>query len=109
MSRKTNIISAVVAVVIICTAVSLCAVAVIRNRDNNNPAVDSGDATGQVDTQNTEPVTIAPINPDNTGDDPDFVETAEVVIDVIDPDNRPSDTPGVVGDVSVIPGVKDGE
>lgn len=106
MSRKSNIISTVVAVVIICAAVALCAVAVIRSRDAGK---DPTDTSAQTDNHDTETVKVVPIIPPDTVVDPTVIETAEVTLDVMDRDNRPSDTPGIVGEVSVIPGVKDGE
>lgn len=118
MSRKEKIITAIVAVITIATVVGVTVFAIIRS-NNQNPDVPITDNTVVTppDSQTTKPddTDIPPIQPPKDGTDfPDDSTTApdedEIRIDVDEPvvEER-EEEPHIVGDVSIIPGVKEGD
>lgn len=90
---------------------------IIRNSNRNNPDVkppeQTTDTTDTTDTTPPDQTTpeIPPITDDGKGTDkPEDSSPADITIDVVRPKDDPhDDTPGVVGDIVIMPGIKEGE
>ena len=91
---------------------------IIRNSNRNNPDVkppeQTTDTTDTIPDQTIPDQTIPEIPPiTDSGTETDKSEDsshADITIDVVRPKDAPhDDTPGVVGDVVIMPGIKEGE
>ena len=113
MKRKTNIIiGIVIAVVTLALIVTIIVAAVKNGRQPENPVEPSTDITTSTEKPDDSDPVIPPIDSDSgtetdkTGDS----SPADITIDVVRPKDDPhDDTPGVVGDVVIMPGIKEGE
>ena len=113
MSKKTNtIISILIAVVTLALIVIIIVAAVKNGRQPENPVGPSTDITTSPEKPDDPNPVIPPIDSDS-GTETDKSEDsspADITIDVVRPKDDPhDDTPGVVGDVVIMPGIKEGE
>ena len=83
----------------------------IRNSNRHTPDVKPPEQTTDTTPPNQATPEIPPITDDGTGPDkPEDSKPADITIDVVRPKDDPhEDTPGVVGDVVIQPGIKEGE
>ena len=113
MKRKTNIIIGIVIAVVTLALIVIIIVAAVKNgKQPEGPVGHSGNVTTPIDKPNDPDPVIPPIDSDSgtetdkTGDS----SPADITIDVVRPKDDPhEDTPGVVGDVVIQPGIKEGE
>ena len=113
MSKKTNtIINILIAVITLALIVIIIVAAVKNGRQPENPVEPSTDITTPTEKPDDPDPVIPPIDSDSgtetdkTGDS----SPADITIDVVRPKDDPhEDTPGVVGDVVIQPGIKEGE
>ena len=113
MSKKTNtIISILIAIITLVLIVIIIVAAVKNGRQPENPVEPSTDITSSTEKPDDPDPVIPPIDPDS-GKGTDKSEDsshADITIDVVRPKDDPhDDTPGVVGDVVIMPGIKEGE
>ena len=113
MSKKTNtIINILIAVITLALIVSIIVAAVKNGRQPENPVEPSTDITTSTENPDDPDPVIPPIDSDSgteTGK-PEDGKSADITIDVVRPKDDPhEDTPGVVGDVVIQPGIKEGE
>ena len=113
MNKKTTTITMVIVALVtlaIVATVILFAVKIGKQpEDTVEPSTDITTPTEKPDDPN--PV-IPPIDSDSKTetDKPDDSSPADITIDVVRPKDDPhEDTPGVVGDVVIQPGIKEGE
>ncbi len=113
MKRKTNIIiGIVIAVITLALIVTIIVAAVKNGRQPENPVESSTDITTPTEKPDDPDPVIPPIDSDSgkETDNPDDSKPADITIDVVRPKDDPrDDTPGVVGDVVIMPGIKEGE
>ena len=113
MKRKTNIIiGIVIAVVTLALIVTIIVAAVKNGKQPENPVEPSTDITTPTEKPDDSDLVIPPIDSDSgtETDRPDDSSPADITIDVVRPkDDTHEDTPGVVGDVVIMPGIKEGE
>ena len=113
MKRKTNIIiGIVIAVVTLALIVTIIVAAVKNGKQPEGPVGHSGNVTTPIDKPNDPDPVIPPIDSDSgtETDNPENSSPADITIDVVRPKDDPhEDTPGVVGDVIIQPGIKEGE
>ena len=113
MSKKTNtIINILIAVITLALIVIIIVAAVKNGRQPENPVEPSTDITTPTEKPDDLDPVIPPIDSDSgTGTDkPEDGSPAGITIDVVRPKDDPhEDTPGVVGDVVIQPGIKEGE
>mgnify|MGYP000039025726 FL=1 len=113
MKRKTNIIiGIVIAVVTLALIVTIIVAAVKNGRQPENPVGPSTDITTPPEKPDDPNPVIPPIDSDSgtETDKPEDSSPADITIDVVRPKDDPhEDTPGVVGDVVIQPGIKEGE
>ena len=113
MKRKTNIIiGIVIAVVTLALIVTIIVAAVKNGRQPENPVGPSTDITTSPEKPDDPDPVIPPIDPDSgtETDKPEDSRPADITVDVVRPKDDPhEDTPGVVGDVVIQPGIKEGE
>ena len=113
MKRKTNIIiGIVIAVVTLALIVTIIVAAVKNGRQPEEPVGPSTAITTPTEKPDDPDPVIPPI--DSSGgtetDKPEDGKSADITIDVVRPRDDPhEDTPGVVGDVVIQPGIKEGE
>ena len=113
MSKKTNtIINILIAVIALALIVTIIVAAVKNGRQPENPVEPSTDITAPTEKPDDPDPVIPPIESDSgteTGK-PEDSSHADITIDVVRPKDDPhDDTPGVVGDVVIMPGIKEGE
>lgn len=113
MSKKTNtIISILIAIITLVLIVIIIVAAVKNGRQPENPVEPSTDITTPTENPDDPDPVIPPIDSDG-GTETDKSEDsspADITIDVVRPKDDPhEDTPGVVGDVVIQPGIKEGE
>ena len=113
MKRKTNIIiGIVIAVVTLALIVTIIVAAVKNGRQPEEPVGPSTAITTPTEKPDDPDPVIPPIDSDSkteTGK-PEDGKSADITIDVVRPKDDPhEDTPGVVGDVVIQPGIKEGE
>lgn len=113
MSKKTNtIISILIAIITLVLIVIIIVAAVKNGRQPENPVEPSTDITTSTEKPDDPDPVIPPIDSDSgteTGK-PEDGKSADITIDVVRPKDDPhEDTPGVVGDVVIQPGIKEGE
>ena len=113
MKRKANIIIGIVIAVVTLALIVTIIVAAVKNgkqpEDTVEPSTDITTSTEKPD--DPDPV-IPPIDSDSKTetDKPEDSSPADITIDVVRPKDDPhEDTPGVVGDVVIQPGIKEGE
>ena len=113
MKRKTNIIiGIVIAVVTLALIVTIIVAAVKNGRQPENPVEPSTDITTPTEKPDDSDPVIPPIDSDSgtETDKPEDSSPADITIDVVRPKDDPhEDTPGVVGNVVIQPGIKEGE
>ena len=113
MSKKTNtIISILIAIITLVLIVIIIVAAVKNGKQPEDPVEPSTDITTPTEKPDDPDPVIPPIDSDSgtetdkTGDS----SPADITIDVVRPKDDPhEDTPGVVGDVVIQPGIKEGE
>lgn len=113
MKRKANIIiGIVIAVVTLALIVTIIVAAVKNGKQPGEPVEPSTDITTPPEKPDDPDPVIPPIDSDSgteTGK-PEDSSPADITIDVVRPKDDPhEDTPGVVGDVVIQPGIKEGE
>lgn len=113
MSKKTNtIINILIAVITLVLIVIIIVAAVKNGKQPEGPVEPSTDITTPPEKPDDPDPVIPPIESDSgteTGK-PEDSKPADITIDVVRPkDNPHDDTPGVVGDVVIQPGIKEGE
>lgn len=113
MKRKTNIIIGIVIAVITLTLIVIIIIAAVKNgRQPEGPVESSTDITTSTEKPDDPDPVIPPIDSDSgtETDKPENGKSADITIDVVRPKDDPhEDTPGVVGDVVIMPGIKEGE
>ena len=113
MSKKTTtIINIMIAVITLALIVIIIVAAVKNGKQPEDPVEPSTDITTPTEKPDDPDPVIPPIDSDSgtetdkTGDS----SPADITIDVVRPKDDPhDDTPGVVGDVVIMPGIKEGE
>lgn len=113
MSKKTTtIINIMIAVIALALIVIIIVAAVKNGRQPENPVEPSTDITTSTEKPDDPDPVIPPIDSDSgtETDKPENGKSADITIDVVRPKDDPhEDTPGVVGDVVIQPGIKEGE
>ena len=113
MSKKTTtIINILIAVITLALIVIIIVAAVKNGRQPENPVEPSTDITTPTEKPDDPNPVIPPIDSDSKTetDKPEDSSPADITIDVVRPKDDPhEDTPGVVGDVVIQPGIKEGE
>ena len=113
MSKKTNtIINILIAVITLVLIVIIIVAAVKNGRQPEGPVESSTDITTSTEKPDDPDPVIPPIDSDSKTetDKPEDSSPADITIDVVRPKDAPhNDTPGVVGDVVIMPGIKEGE
>ena len=113
MNKKTNTITMVVVALVTLAIVATVIIFAVKNgRQPENPVEPSTDITTSTEKPDDPDPVIPPIDSDS-GTETDKSEDsshADITIDVVRPKDDPhEDTPGVVGDVVIMPGIKEGE
>lgn len=102
----------VVALVTLAIVATVIIFAVKNGRQPEGPVESSTDITTSTEKPDDPDPVIPPIDSDS-GTETDKSEDsshADITIDVVRPKDAPhNDTPGVVGDVVIMPGIKEGE
>ena len=113
MKRKTNIIIGIVIAVVTFALIVIIIVAAVKNGRKPEESVEpSTDITTSTEKPDDPDPVIPPIDSDSgtETDKPEDSSPADITIDVVRPKDDPhEDTPGVVGDVVIQPGIKEGE
>ena len=113
MKRKANIIiGIVIAVVTLALIVTIIVAAVKNGRQPEEPVGPSTAITTPTEKPDDPDPVIPPIDSSSgtETDKPEDGKSADITIDVVRPRDDPhEDTPGVVGDVVIQPGIKEGE
>ena len=113
MSKKTNtIISILIAIITLVLIVIIIVAAVKNGRQPENLVGPSTDITTPPEKPDDPDPVIPPIDSDGgtETDKPEDSSPADITVDVVRPKDDPhEDTPGVVGDVVIQPGIKEGE
>ena len=113
MKKKNNVMMVAVIAITLLMIGCVIVMGIIRNSNRNNPDVKPPEQT--TDTTDTIPDQTTPEIPPITDsktetDKPEDRSPADITIDVVRPKDDPhEDTPGVVGDVVIQPGIKEGE
>lgn len=114
MKKKNNVMMIAVIAITLLMIGCVIVMGIIRNSNRNNPDVkppeQTTDTTDTIPPDQTTPE-IPPITDDGKEtDNPDDSKPVDITIDVVRPKDDPhDDTPGVVGDVVIMPGIKEGE
>ena len=113
MKRKTNIIIGIVIAVVTLALIVTIIVAAVKNGKQPEDTVEPSTVitTPTEKPDDPDPV-IPPIDSDDgtETDKPEDSSPADITVDVVRPKDDPhEDTPGVVGDVVIQPGIKEGE
>ena len=113
MNKKTTTITMVIVALVTLAIVATVIIFAVKNgkqpEDTVEPSTDITTPPEKPDDPN--PV-IPPIDSDSgtETDKPEDGKSADITIDVVRPKDDPhEDTPGVVGDVVIQPGIKEGE
>ena len=102
----------IVALVTLAIVATVIIFAVKNGRQPENPVEPSTDITTPTEKPDDPDPVIPPIDSDSgtETDKPEDSSPADITIDVVRPRDDPhEDTPGVVGDVVIQPGIKEGE
>ena len=113
MKKKNNVMMVAVIAITLLMIGCVIVMGIIRNSNRNNPDVkppeqttDTADTTPDQTTPEIPPITDSGTETDKSEDS----SLADITIDVVRPKDDPhEDTPGVVGDVVIMPGIKEGE
>lgn len=113
MNKKTTTITMVVVALVTLAVVATVIIFAVKNgKQPDGPVEPSTDITTPTEKPDDPDPVIPPIDSDSgtetdkTGDS----SPADITIDVVRPKDDPhEDTPGVVGDVVIQPGIKEGE
>ena len=112
MNKKTNTITMVVVALVTLAIVATVIIFAVKNgRQPEGPVESSTDITTSTEKPDDPDPVIPPIDSDSgkETDNPDDSKPADITIDVVRPKDDPhDDTPGVVGDVVIMPGIKEG-
>ena len=113
MNKKTTTITMVVVALVTLAIVATVIIFAVKNgRQPEGPVESSTDITTSTEKPDDPDPVIPPIDSDSgtETDNPDDSSPADITIDVVRPKDDPhDDTPGVVGDVVIQPGIKEGE
>lgn len=113
MSKKTTTITMVVVALLTLAIVATVIIFAVKNgRQPENPVEPSTDITTPTEKPDDPDPVIPPIDSDSgtETDKPENGKSADITVDVVRPKDDPhEDTPGVVGDVVIQPGIKEGE
>ena len=113
MSKKTTTITMVVVALLTLAIVATVIIFAVKNgRQPENPVEPSTDITTPTEKPDDPDPVIPPIDSDSgtETDKPEDSSPADITIDVVRPKDDPhEDTPGVVGDIVIMPGIKEGE
>ena len=113
MSKKTTtIINIMIAVITLALIVIIIVAAVKNGRQPEDTVEPSTDITTSTEKPDDPDPVIPPIDSDSgtETDKPEDSSPADITVDVVRPKDDPhEDTPGVVGDVVIQPGIKEGE
>ena len=113
MSKKTNTIISILIAVITLALIVIIIVAAVKNGKQPEDTVEpSTDITTPLEKPDDPDPVIPPIDSDSgtETDKPEDSSPADITVDVVRPKDDPhEDTPGVVGDVVIQPGIKEGE
>lgn len=111
MKKKNNVMMIATIAITLLMIGCVIVMGIIRNSNRNNPDVKPPEQTTDTTPPNQTTPEIPPITDDGKGTDkPEDSKPADITIDVVRPkDNPHDDTPGVVGDVVIMPGIKEGE
>lgn len=113
MKRKANIIIGIVIAVVTLVLIVIIIVAAVKNgKQPEEPVEPSTDITTSTEKPDDPDPVIPPIDSDSGTETnkPEDGKSADITIDVVRPKDDPhDDTPGVVGDVVIMPGIKEGE
>ena len=113
MNKKTTTITMVVVALVTLAVVATVIIFAVKNgRQPENPVEPSTDITTPPEKPDDPDPVIPPIDSDGgtETDKPEDGKSADITIDVVRPKDDPhEDTPGVVGDVVIQPGIKEGE
>ena len=113
MSKKTTTITMVIVALVTLAIVATVIIFAVKNgRQPENPVEPSTDITTPTENPDDPDPVIPPIDSDSgtETDKPENGKSADITIDVVRPKDDPhEDTPGVVGDVVIQPGIKEGE
>ena len=113
MSKKTTTIRMVVVALLTLAIVATVIIFAVKNgRQPENPVEPSTDITTPTEKPDDPDPVIPPIDSDSgtETDKPENGKSADITVDVVRPKDDPhEDTPGVVGDVVIQPGIKEGE
>ena len=113
MSKKTTTITMVIVALVTLAIVATVIIFAVKNgRQPENPVEPSTDITTPAEKPDDPDPVIPPIDSDSgtETEKPEDGSPAGITIDVVRPkDNPHEDTPGVIGDVVIQPGIKEGE
>ena len=102
----------IIAVVTLALIVTAIVAAVKNGKQPDGPVEPPTDITTSTEKPDDPDPVIPPIDSDGgtETDKPEDSSPADITIDVVRPKDDPhDDTPGVVGDVVIMPGIKEGE
>ena len=113
MNKKTTTITMVIVALVTLAIVATVIIFAVKNGKQPEATVEpSTDITTPTEKPDDPNPVIPPIDSDSKTetDKPDDSSPADITIDVVRPKDDPhEDTPGVVGDVVIQPGIKEGE
>lgn len=111
MKKKNNVMMVATIAITLLMIGCVIVMGIIRNSNRNNPDVKPPEQTTDTTPPDQTTPEIPPISDDGKGTDkPEDSSPADITIDVVRPKDDPhDDTPGVVGDVVIMPGIKEGE
>ena len=113
MNKKTTTITMVIVALVTLAIVATVIIFAVKNgKQPWGPVEPSTDITTSTEKPDDPDPVIPPIDSDSKTetDKPEDSSPADITIDVVRPKDDPhEDTPGVVGDVVIQPGIKEGE
>ena len=113
MNKKTTTITMVIVALVTLAIVATVIIFAVKNGKQPEDTVEpSTDITTPLEKPDDPDPVIPPIDSDSgtETDKPEDGKSADITIDVVRPKDDPhEDTPGVVGDVVIQPGIKEGE
>lgn len=113
MNKKTTTITMVIVALVTLAIVATVIIFAVKNgKQPEGPVGHSGNVTTPIDKPNDPDPVIPPIDSDSgtETDKPEDSSPADITVDVVRSKDDPhEDTPGVVGDVIIQPGIKEGE
>ena len=113
MNKKTNTITMVVVALVTLAIVATVIIFAVKNGKQPEESVEPSTAITTPPEKPDDPDPVIPPIDSDSGMETDKSEDsslADITIDVVRPKDDPhEDTPGVVGDVVIQPGIKEGE